>query len=224
MGPTTLIDRRLFLSGAGALLASACTQSAPPPKPVAAAPLPRLMLVPETPEPFPVAAVDLSKVPPQFHRQMVADPTGEPPGTVVIDTGARYLYLVMEGGMAMRYGVGIGRDGFEWNGDAVVGDRQEWPKWFPPKEMIERQPELAEYANGMDGGPANPLGARALYLYQGRKDTLYRIHGTAEVASIGRAVSSGCVRLLNADVIDLYNRVPLGARVVVLPPAQTLAA
>nr|WP_246206521.1 L,D-transpeptidase [Propylenella binzhouense] len=208
------------MSGAGALLASACTEVAPRPAPALVQPM---MLVPPTQEPFPVAAVDLAKVPPQFHRQIVADPTGQPPGTVVIDTGARFLYLVQDGGMAMRYGVGIGREGFAWNGDATIEDKQEWPKWFPPPEMIARQPELAEYATGMPGGPGNPLGARAMYLYQNGKDTLYRIHGTAEVLSIGQAVSSGCVRLLNADVIDLYDRVPLGTRVVVLQPSETLA-
>ena len=116
----------------------------------------------------------------------------------------------------MRYGIGIGRQGFSWSGRARVGDKQEWPKWFPPKEMREREPELEQYAGGMEPGLQNPLGARALYLYQGKKDTLYRLHGTSEVDSIGRAVSSGCIRLLHQDIIDLHRRVPIGAEVIVV--------
>jgi lipoprotein-anchoring transpeptidase ErfK/SrfK len=167
-----------------------------------------------------VPAVNLAKIDPQYYRQEVATPASvakEKPGTVVVDPGNRFLYLVEDGGMSMRYGVGVGRDGFAWSGDAVIHDKQAWPKWFPPKEMMERQPETAQYANGMEGGIRNPLGARALYLWQGNKDTLYRLHGTNEPASIGHAMSSGCIRLLNQDVIDLYNRVPVGAKVIVLP-------
>jgi lipoprotein-anchoring transpeptidase ErfK/SrfK len=167
-----------------------------------------------------IPAVNLAKIDPQYYRQEVATPASiaaEKPGTVVVDPGNRFLYLVEAGGMSMRYGVGVGRDGFAWSGDATIHDKQAWPKWFPPKEMMERQPETAQYANGMEGGIKNPLGARALYLWQGNKDTLYRLHGTNEPASIGHAMSSGCIRLLNQDVIDLYNRVPVGAKVVVLP-------
>ena len=175
------------------------------------------MLMPDTPEPFPIAAVDLSKIDRPFWRQMVPDPTGEPAGTIVVDPDASFLWLVMEGGQAMRYGVGVGREGFGWNGHATIARKAQWPKWTPPREMIEREPELQEWAGGMPGGPENPLGARALYLYQNGEDTLYRIHGTSEPWSIGRAVSSGCIRLLNAEVIDLHRRVPVGSRVVVRP-------
>lgn len=122
----------------------------------------------------------------------------------------------MKDGEAMRYGVGVGREGFAWAGRARIRRKAEWPKWTPPAEMIKRRPDLAKYRNGMPGGPDNPLGARALYLYQGSRDTLYRIHGTNEPWTIGQAMSSGCIRLLNDDVKDLYNRVGLGTRVVVL--------
>jgi lipoprotein-anchoring transpeptidase ErfK/SrfK len=167
-----------------------------------------------------IPAVNLSKIDPQYYRQEVPTPASiasQKPGTVVVDPANRFLYLVEDGGMSTRYRVGVGRDGFAWSGDAVIHDKQAWPKWFPPKEMMERQPETAQYADGMEGGVKNPLGARALYLWQGNKDTLYRLHGTNEPASIGHAMSSGCIRLLNQDVIDLYNRVPVGAKVIVLP-------
>jgi lipoprotein-anchoring transpeptidase ErfK/SrfK len=147
----------------------------------------------------------------------VRDPTGEPPGTVVVDPSQRFLYLVTSEGRAIRYGIGVGREGFAWNGVATVQMKRQWPSWHPPVEMQARDARAREWRNGMPGGPTNPLGARALYLYRNGRDTLYRIHGTNEPRSIGRAVSSGCIRLLNADVIDLYNRVPIGTRVVVLP-------
>ncbi len=169
-------------------------------------------------ERFPVAPVPVNNIPRQFHRQVVRDPTGEPPGTIVVDPSAKYLYLVMGGRKARRYGIGVGRQGFSWNGEAVIKRKSEWPDWYPPKEMQERDPEAAKWGDGMPGGPTNPLGARALYLYRGNRDTLYRIHGTGEARSIGNAVSSGCIRLLHADVIDLYERVPVGTRVVVLAP------
>jgi lipoprotein-anchoring transpeptidase ErfK/SrfK len=165
-------------------------------------------------EKFPVPAVDLAQLKPSHFRTEVADPTGERPGTIVVSTAARYLYLVQEHGRAMRYGVGIGRDGFTWAGRAEVARKAQWPTWTPPREMIERQPEVAEFANGMPGGLMNPLGARALYIYQGGRDTIYRIHGTGEVWTIGEAVSSGCVRLLHQDVIDLYRRCPVGTPIV----------
>ncbi len=159
--------------------------------------------------------------PPQFRRQEVVDPTGAAPGTIVVDPAHRYLYLVEEGGMALRYGVGVGRAGMEWSGKANVAFKREWPRWTPTKDMIARDPKLySPWADGMDGGKGNPLGARALYLFEGGKDTLYRIHGTNEPASIGKAMSSGCIRMMNDDVIDLYNRVPVGTPVVVLPVGQ----
>jgi lipoprotein-anchoring transpeptidase ErfK/SrfK len=173
------------------------------------------MLVPASREPFEIAAVNLDEIPAQYHRQMVDDPTGERPGTIVVDPDARFLYLVQREGKAMRYGVGVGRQGFGWNGTATVARKAAWPRWTPPPEMVARDRMARRWAAGMPGRADNPLGARALYLYQGDRDTLYRIHGTAEVWSIGRAVSSGCIRLLNADIIDLYNRVPTGTRVVV---------
>ena len=154
-------------------------------------------------------------VPARYQRQIVDWNGDEAYGTVVIDTQQRFLYLV-QGDKAIRYGVGVGRDGFRWQGEASVGRKAEWPTWTPPKEMIEREPELIEYASGMPGGIDNPLGARALYLYSGGKDTLYRLHGTNEPWTIGQAVSSGCIRLQNDDIADLYSRVPVGAQVIVI--------
>jgi lipoprotein-anchoring transpeptidase ErfK/SrfK len=144
---------------------------------------------------------------------MVQNPTKEPAGTIVIDTSSRHLYLVQPGGGAIQYGIGVGRQGFTWKGVAHVGRKSEWPRWIPPKEMLQRRPDLPDE---MEGGLDNPLGARALYLFQGNKDTLFRIHGTNEPDSIGNAVSSGCIRMMNADAIDLYQRVKVGTRVVVL--------
>jgi len=144
---------------------------------------------------------------------VVQNPTSEAPGTIVIDTSSRHLYLVQPGGGAIQYGIGVGRQGFEWKGIARVGRKSEWPRWIPPKEMLQRRPDLPEQ---MDGGLENPLGARALYLFKGDKDTLFRIHGTNEPDSIGKAVSSGCIRMMNADVIDLYQRVGVGTKVVVM--------
>jgi lipoprotein-anchoring transpeptidase ErfK/SrfK len=173
-------------------------------------------------EPFPVPAVPLSEVDPNYLRREVAYPSNEPPGTIIIDPQSRFLYLVQGGGRAMRYGVGVGREGFGWSGVATIRDKQAWPDWYPPKEMVQRQPELRRQLSqlrsglGVAGGPGNPLGARAMYLWQGNKDTLFRIHGTNEPETIGRSVSSGCIRMLNQDVIDLYQRTPVGAKVVVL--------
>ncbi len=165
-----------------------------------------------------IPAVPYQKIAPRFYRQRVVDPTGQPPGTIVVDTPSRFLYLVESGGTAMRYGVGIGREGFAWQGTGVIQWRQKWPKWTPPDEMIGRKPELAQYSadnGGMPPGLENPLGARALYIFQNGEDTLYRLHGSPEWNSIGKAVSSGCVRLLNQDIIDLYERVPNKARILV---------
>lgn len=145
--------------------------------------------------------------------EVVANPTSEPPGTIVVDTRSRHLYFIQKDGSAIKYGIGVGREGFAWKGIATVGRKTEWPRWFPPKEMLERRPDLP---TEMDGGLGNPLGARALYLFEGKKDTLFRIHGTNEPDTIGKAVSSGCIRMMNADVMDLYQRVPIGTRVVVL--------
>jgi lipoprotein-anchoring transpeptidase ErfK/SrfK len=208
------IDRRLFLVGAPLLLAG-CGRS-----------LPNLSLsLPDFGGDYGVrrdnghlvAAVDTMQVPSQYRRQTVAYQGAQRPGTIVIDPGERFLYLIQGADTAVRYGVGVGREGFAWSGTAQVRRKAVWPSWTPPVAMQERQPEAARFAAGMPGGPDNPLGARALYLYQGGHDTLYRIHGTNEPSSIGHSMSSGCIRLLNQDIIDLYNRVPIGTKVVVLP-------
>ena len=155
------------------------------------------------------------EVAPQYRPQDVDFDGNEQAGTIVIDVSERFLYLVQGGGRARRYGIGVGREGFAWTGRAYVGRKSEWPTWTPPPAMIRRQPELREYAGGMPGGPQNPLGARAMYLYRGGSDTLYRIHGTNAPWTIGQAVSSGCIRMVNEHVEDLYERVPVGTRVVV---------
>lgn len=150
---------------------------------------------------------------PQATRHIVEAPASYGRGTLVVDTRNRYLYLMMGEGRAIAYGIGVGREGFQWRGNAHVGRKAHWPSWTPPREMLKRRPDLPRF---MQGGIENPLGARALYLYRGKKDTLFRIHGTNEPWTIGQAVSSGCIRMMNDDVVDLYNRVPVGARVVVI--------
>ncbi|MCC0025966.1 MAG: L,D-transpeptidase [Zhengella sp.] len=159
--------------------------------------------------------IPISRVPGKFHRQLIRYETDEKPGTVIVDTGAKFLYLVMEDGRAMRYGIGVGREGFEWSGTARVAMKREWPTWTPPSEMIKREPKLAKYRGGMRPGLDNPLGARALYLFNKNGDTGYRLHGSPEWNSIGGNVSSGCIRLMNQDIIDLYDRVSIGAKVIV---------
>lgn len=167
-------------------------------------------------EPFRIDYDDIRKVRRKYRRREVAFPTQEPPGTIIIDPASKYLYFVLGSDRAIRYGVGVGRQGFEWSGEADIRRKAKWPRWTPPKEMVERDELARKWAHGMPGGPQNPLGARALYLFQGNVDTLYRIHGTFQPATIGTAVSSGCIRLINADVADLYERVSIGAKVVVL--------
>jgi lipoprotein-anchoring transpeptidase ErfK/SrfK len=158
----------------------------------------------------------MAKVPkaeddPRFGRYIVDDPTGEAPGTIVVDTKERQLYYVQENRKAIRYGVAVGDEAYGWTGTANIARKAEWPDWHPPAEMRARWPHV-QYTRG---GPDNPLGARALYLYEGNKDTLYRIHGTNEPEKIGHAVSSGCIRMRNIDVIDLYNRVALNSKVII---------
>lgn len=165
---------------------------------------------------FNLPAIPWQKVDPRFLRQTVRYLTVHPAGTIVVDPANKFLYLVQPGGRAIRYGIGVGRAGFAWNGEAVIRFKREWPKWFPPAEMIERDPSLEKYRDGQEGGPSNPIGARGLYLWQGNVDTLYRIHGTNQPMSIGTNASSGCIRMWQQDVIDLYNRVDIGAKVVVL--------
>lgn len=169
-------------------------------------------------EEFPIPAIDIDKVPEQFWRREVAYGGREAPGTVVVDTSSFYLYHVGDDGTAVRYGVGLGREGFAWSGRAVIAWKRKWPTWTPPDEMIARQPELEKYSARNGGKPPgldNPLGARALYIHQNGVDTLYRIHGTPEYWTIGKAVSSGCVRMMNQDVIHLYEHVRNGAPILV---------
>lgn len=167
-------------------------------------------------DPYPLPPFDYSKLPEAF-RPAVVNYTGRQwPGTIIVDTQARQLYLVLQGGKAMRWGCAVGKDGFRWAGLADISRKVMWPRWTPPKDMIARKPELAEWANCMPGGPKNQLGARALYLFQNGNDTLYRIHGTTEPLSIGKNASSGCIRMVNQDAVELYRRVPIGSRVVVL--------
>jgi lipoprotein-anchoring transpeptidase ErfK/SrfK len=152
-----------------------------------------------------------TEVDPNYARYLIDDPTGEAPGTIVVDTRSRHLYFVQDGKKAIRYGVAVGDETFGWTGTSHVARKAEWPDWNPPAEMKKRWPHV-KYTKG---GPDSPLGARALYLYEGNKDTLYRIHGTNEPEKIGQAASSGCIRMRNIDVIELYNRVPVGAKVIV---------
>jgi lipoprotein-anchoring transpeptidase ErfK/SrfK len=159
----------------------------------------------------------VKSLPPQFRRTIVNYPSKEPAGTIIVDTPHTYLFLVLGKGKAMRYGIGVGREGFTWSGAEKVTRMAEWPDWHPPEEMIERQPYLPRF---MAGGEGNPLGARALYLGQ----TLYRIHGTNQPSTIGTFVSSGCIRLTNEDITDLYGRIQVGTRVVVLPGKEPPAA
>lgn len=169
-----------------------------------------------------IPALDLDKIAGRNLRRQVNYATSEPVGTIVVDPHARYLYLVQPDGKALRYSVGVGRAGLTFKGDAKVAYKSQWPRWTPTANMIRRNPEhYAKYANGLEGGIRNPLGARALYLYRDGKDTLYRIHGTNEPWSVGKAASSGCIRLYNQDILDLYRRVPAGARVVVLDKSQS---
>jgi lipoprotein-anchoring transpeptidase ErfK/SrfK len=156
------------------------------------------------------------RVDPRFQRQRVRYDGGESPGTIVVNTSTRYLYLVEEDGWATRYGVGVGEEGRTLKGRATIGRKAVWPSWTPTENMMRRKPHLVQYAGGVPGGPQNPLGARALYLYRGGQDTMFRLHGTNEPWTIGTAVSSGCVRLTNEDIVDLYERVPSGASVLIV--------
>src|SRR5690606_5153478 len=213
--------RRLFLIGASALALSACSSANNRRLDGA------IVLDIEQPwasyyaaargEPYPVPAVDLRRIPRQFWRQEVPYASSHPVGTIVVNTSERHLYLVQPGGTAMRYGVGVGRDeGLNFRGTATIARKAKWPGWTPTPNMIRTQPErYAQYAKGLPGGPTNPLGARALYLYRNGKDTHFRLHGTTEPYAIGRSVPSGCIRLMNQDIIDLYDRVPTGTKVVV---------
>ncbi|MCV9963493.1 L,D-transpeptidase [Pararhizobium sp. BT-229] len=201
------LTRRGLLLGMSALLAG-CSTSGPNHRANYAS-------LPD--ERFPLPAVPLDKIKPELRRQEVAYATKYDPGTIVIDTPERRLYYVLGEGRAMRYGIGVGRNGYALAGSAYVGRKAEWPNWTPTDNMIRRDPDRnLRYAGGLPGGPNNPLGARAVYLYRGGNDTMFRIHGTNQPQSIGQAMSSGCVRMLNHDVVDLYERVTVGGRVIVL--------
>lgn len=176
---------------------------------------PALLPPPESEIDFPIEPVNKRKIKKRFHRQFVAYEGYEEPGTVVVDPANRFLYHVLNYGEATRYGVGVGRAGFAWSGNAVIGLKRRWPRWVPPREMIDRDPKARPWINGQPGGPDNPLGARALYLYANGVDTLYRIHGTNDPSSIGKAMSSGCIRMLNEDIADLFDKVERGTPVVV---------
>jgi lipoprotein-anchoring transpeptidase ErfK/SrfK len=165
---------------------------------------------------FTVPALPVAEIPEAYRRQVVEYPNEQAPGTIIIDPSKRLLYYVLNKKKAIRYGIAVGAEGFGWSGESVVAEKKHWPTWTPPKEMIERKPHLKEFENGQPGGPTNPLGARAIYLKSGGVDYGYRIHGTPEWKSIGRNASSGCFRMINQDVMDLYDRVQGGEKVIVL--------
>jgi lipoprotein-anchoring transpeptidase ErfK/SrfK len=225
-----MLKRRSFLAGGAALGLSACglpaRDMAPPLSPRIPPQAPVMPPLPAhygaiTDEPFPIPALPENVVPPHLWRQEVDNPfPHDPPGTIIVDPDAGFLHLVGQNGRAMRYGAGTGADAFAWSGDARLQFCRSWPRWRAPDQMIARQPELAPYSvanGGMAPRPGNPLGARALYLFQNGEDTLYRIHGACEPEYLGQAVSSGCVRLLDHDVIDLHERVQHGTTIRVLP-------
>jgi lipoprotein-anchoring transpeptidase ErfK/SrfK len=220
---TISLTRRAFVLGAPAFLAACSTTQGTTPATTAARPVPeyyRQLYAAVTTEPYSIPAPDLSKIDPQYYRQEVAYQTYETVGTLVIDTQSRFLYLVLGNGRALRYGVGVGKAGLEFEGAGVIQYKRAWPRWRPTDDMIAREPDrYGPLRDGMEPGPQNPLGARALYLFKNGEDTLYRIHGTNEDWSIGRSMSSGCIRMLNQDVIDLHMRVLDGSRVVVLQGA-----
>jgi len=163
-----------------------------------------------------IPALPVDEIPESHRRQVVAYETDQPVGTIIINPKTRLLYYVVGKNKAIRYGISVGKAGFEWSGEAIVAEKKPWPTWTPPKEMIARKPELAKWEKGQPGGPTNPLGARAIYLTSGGRDYGYRIHGTPEWKSIGRSASSGCIRMINQDVIDLYSRLQGGEKVIVL--------
>jgi lipoprotein-anchoring transpeptidase ErfK/SrfK len=215
------LSRRAVLAGLGGLLTGCATldlETSEPEGVVGAHYDPRYTEIVD--EGWVIPAVDLNEIDPGLLRSPVPYPTSHRAGTLVVDIASRHLYLVQGGGQAMRYSVGVGREeALNFHGAAVVGRKALWPSWTPTASMIAQIPRYAAYAGGMPGGIGNPLGARALYLYRGQQDTHFRIHGTNEPGSIGGAVSSGCIRLLNHDVIDLYARTPLGSPVIVVQHA-----
>lgn len=211
-----MLPRRLVLAFLAGLPLAACNARGPATvaavDPAAVGPDAAWYIGSMPDQPYDVPLVDRSRMDPKYRRQTVAYTGLEKPGTVVVDIDERMLYLVQDGGQALRYGVGVGKLGFSWKGTATVGRKGVWPDWGPTAKMVSLNPDLPR---SRKGGVDNPLGARALYLYQGGHDILFRIHGTNEPWSIGEQMSSGCVRMLNEDVVDLYNRVPVGTTVLV---------
>jgi lipoprotein-anchoring transpeptidase ErfK/SrfK len=206
-----MISRRTLLAGLAAAPVAACNPTRPEPN-LAADDLSGWYVGFVEDGKHDIPLVDKTRLKPQFRRQTVAWTGGQSPGTIVVDIDERFLYLVQGNNTAMRYGIGVGRQGFSWRGTATVGRKGTWPDWSPTTTMVSLKPDLPRH---MKGGVDNPLGARALYLYQDGQDTLFRIHGTNEPWTIGARVSSGCVRMLNEDIADLYTRVPVGTTVLV---------
>lgn len=223
-----MLKRRTFVAAGGAAVLSACTQPIPD-TPTRAATAPKVPAYPPLPEfyqaisdePFPVAAIPEGTIAPNLWRQEARNLwPNHPRGTIVIDPDAAMLYFITSTEHATRYGVSVGAAGFSWEGTARLQFCRKWPRWKVPEETIQRKPELEPYSvanGGMDPGPGNPMGARALYLFQNGLDTLYRVHGDASPLELGKAVSSGCIRMLNQDVIHLHKRAVHGASVIVLP-------
>ena len=199
----SMIARRQFLSRGAALLVATSALFANPTSLLASS------------ERYPVRYVDPRWMKKKWRRQVVRSPFDQPAGTIVVDARARFLYLIGANDTALRYGIAVGRDGFGWSGVSTIGRKAKWPSWSSTARMNETTPGMSFQ---IDGGPGNPLGARALYLYASGKDTLYRLHGGGTIQTIGQAVSAGCIRMLDQDVIDLYERVPQGTRVIVLDP------
>jgi lipoprotein-anchoring transpeptidase ErfK/SrfK len=221
---TGVIDRRGFLAAISLLLGGCAATGIPPGMGIY--PLGSFEYAsaygPVVDQGHEIPAIDLTKIDPSLLRQHVRFAGPYRPGTIVVNVGERRLYLVQPGGMAVRYAVGVGREeALNFRGSAVIGRKAAWPHWSPTGDMIRRMPIYAHYVNGLPGGIGNPLGARALYLYRGNQDTYFRLHGTNEPDTIGTKVSSGCIRLFNQDIIDLYNRVPVGAQVVVLQEGES---
>jgi lipoprotein-anchoring transpeptidase ErfK/SrfK len=222
---TTRVDRRSVLAGIAVLLGGCASQGGIPfggafyPLSNAAA------YGPINDHGHEIPGLDLTRIDPSLLRQQVAFAGPYRPGTIVVNIGDRHLYFVEPGGMAMRYSVGVGREeALNFRGQAVIRRKAEWPHWTPTADMIRRMPIYAHYTAGLPGGIDNPLGARALYLYRGNQDTDFRLHGTNEPETIGTKVSSGCIRLFNHDIIDLYNRAPVGTQVVVLQEGEFMRA
>lgn len=216
-----LTSRRILLTPAALALAllAACVDPAAGPT-ASTQPLPKSgenVYVATMDSGIEIPALPVEKIPETHRRQVVAYQTDQAPGTIIINPATKLLYYVLGNGKAIRYGIAVGKAGFEWSGEAIVAEKKPWPRWIPPKEMIARRPELAKFDEvGQPGGPTNPLGARAIYLTSGGRDYGYRIHGTPEWQSIGRNASSGCIRMINQDVLDLYSRVKGGEKVIVL--------